>query len=121
VLILKASRVLTVAVTLAILVLSLVPQSSKPDPRHLDKLEHVTAYAALGFLAYVATGRRGAAVVLVSVVVCSLYGGLIEIIQPYFGRDKELADWIADIGGALAGTLLGLLARSLLDQSARVR
>jgi VanZ family protein len=121
VLILKSSRVLTAAVTLAILVLSLTPQSSTPDPLHNDKAEHVTAYAALGLLAFLATGKKSAAVVLASIGVCSLYGGLIEIIQPYFGRAGELGDWIADICGALAGTLLGVLARSLLDQRARVR
>ncbi len=120
-LILKSSRVLAAAVTLAILVLSLVPQSSAPDPLHNDKAEHATAYAALGLLAFLATGKRSAAVILATIGVCSLYGGLIEIIQPWFGRNRELGDWVADIGGALAGTLLGALARSLLDQRARAR
>ncbi len=120
-LILKTSRVFAAAVTLVILVLSLMPQTPKPDPLHLDKAEHAAAYAALGLLVFVATGKKSAAFVLISVGVCSLYGGLIEIIQPYFGRDRELADWIADICGVLAGTLLGVLARSLLDQRARVR
>jgi VanZ family protein len=119
--ILKASRVLTAAVTLAILVLSLTPRVPSPDLPHVDKVEHTIAYAALAFLALLAAGRRGAAVVLITIGVCSLYGGLIEIVQPFFGRDRELADWIADIGGSLAGALLGALALSLLDRRARVR
>ena len=36
------------------------------------------------------------------------YGGLIELVQPYVGRSRELADWTADLKGIAVGTLAGV-------------
>ncbi len=117
---LKLSRILTVVLAVAILVASLLPQHQTPDPLHLDKVEHLGAYALLGFLAYLAAGRRGLGVVLAVIALCSVFGGLIEIVQPLTGRSRELADWIVDIAGASLGSLLGGPARRILDRRARV-
>ena len=43
----------------------------------------------------------------------SAYGGLIEILQPSFGRSADMQDWIADIVGAALGILIALLYRRL--------
>jgi VanZ family protein len=37
-----------------------------------------------------------------------LYGAGIEIIQPYVNRSRDLADFLADGVGILAGSALGL-------------
>tara|TARA_B100000315_G_scaffold45852_2_gene40654 strand:+ start:1785 stop:1982 length:198 start_codon:yes stop_codon:yes gene_type:complete len=37
-----------------------------------------------------------------------LYGGLIEIIQPYVNRLAEWEDFFADTAGAITGTTIGL-------------
>ena len=43
-------------------------------------------------------------------------GAAIEIIQPAFGRHRELADLYADSAGALAGVGVGLMCRALLGR-----
>ena len=42
-----------------------------------------------------------------------VFGGVIELIQPFFGRSSELADFWADAAGVGAGTVLGLSLRAL--------
>lgn len=42
------------------------------------------------------------------------YGGVIEMLQPLVGRERELADLAADALGVLVGAALGLAARRLL-------
>ena len=39
------------------------------------------------------------------------FGGAIELIQPYVNRQAELADFGADVAGALLGMLIGLSVR----------
>lgn len=114
---LRASRILAAVAAALILVASLVPVTPPADRPGLDKIEHLAAYVLLGFLLFLATGRRGAAVVLVSIGLCTAYGGLIEILQPLFGRSRELADGIVDFAGASVGSLLGVPARRLLDRA----
>ena len=43
----------------------------------------------------------------------SVFGGLIELIQPSFGRSADMQDWIADIAGVALGIALALLYRRL--------
>ncbi len=44
-------------------------------------------------------------------IVPVFYGGLIELLQKYFfaSRSAEWGDWIADIAGSLAATLLAIV------------
>jgi membrane associated rhomboid family serine protease len=80
-----------------------------PGPDGSDKLVHLIAFAALAF-PLARTGRFG----LVPVFVCaSVFGGLIEVIQPFFGRSADMQDWIADIAGVVFGIVLALLYRRL--------
>ena len=41
------------------------------------------------------------------------FGGLIEVIQPYFGRAGELSDFIANTAGASFGAVLVVTVRKL--------
>jgi VanZ family protein len=99
---------IAVVVSLLILGLSLTP---KPLPllRNIsfsDKIQHTAAYLALAFCVCAAFRRRGYAPVVLAVILCAAFGGAIEIVQPYFGRTKDLVDFLADLAGALAGAML---------------
>ena len=80
-----------------------------PAPDGSDKVVHLIAFAALAF-PLACTGRFGLVPVFVG---ASAYGGLIELIQPSFGRSAEMQDWIADIVGVTLAIVLALLYRRL--------
>ncbi len=93
---------LTLALGVLIAVLTLAPISSKNVPGS-DKLHHALAFAALAFPLPFARPRLVVAVIL-SV---SAYGGVIELLQPAFGRSADWADFLADIIGAIIGGAVG--------------
>lgn len=94
---------LTLALGIIIAILTLTPFDSLNVPGS-DKLHHVLAFAALAFPLPFARPR----LVLPVILGVSAYGGLIEIIQPYFGREADWADFIADVIGAILGGVLGM-------------
>lgn len=63
-----------------------------------DKAQHAATFGGLIVLGMLAYPRIS---LLRIVVALSALGALIEIIQPYFGRDRDLKDWIADTAGIL--------------------
>jgi VanZ family protein len=71
-----------------------------------DKLAHFAAYSVLGFL--LARGQFHARLsVLWPLVIGSLIGGLDEIYQSTVsGRQMDLADWVADTLGVIAGVVV---------------
>ena len=97
-----------------------IPLEYEPTTAPLDKLVHFSLYAGLAFLLALSEAPRWwttrsdalapalrAATVL---AIIWLYGLCDEVSQPWFGRDKDWADWVADACGALAGLLcLGLV------------
>ena len=101
---------LTLIVTAVLTVALLWPITKPlPAPNGTDKLVHLIAFAALAF-PLARTGRFGLVPVFVS---ASAFGGLIELIQPTFGRSADMQDWIADIAGVGLGIVLALLYRRL--------
>ncbi|MDG1725526.1 MAG: VanZ family protein [Emcibacteraceae bacterium] len=80
-----------------------------PAPDGTDKLVHLIAFAALAF-PLARTGRVSLITVFIS---ASVFGGVIEVIQPSFNRSADLWDWIADITGVIFGIGCGLLYRRL--------
>jgi VanZ family protein len=101
---------LTLIVTAVLTVAMLWPINQPPPaPDGTDKLVHVIAFAALAF-PLARTGRIGLVPVFVG---ASAFGGLIELIQPTFGRSADMQDWIADIAGVVLGIVLALLYRRL--------
>ena len=78
-----------------------------PTPNGIDKLVHLIAFTTLAF-PLARTGRIGLAPVLVG---ASAFGGIIEVIQPSFGRSADMQDWIADIAGVVLGIVLALFYR----------
>ena len=101
---------LTLTVTAVLTVAMLWPiNQPPPGPDGSDKMVHLIAFAALAF-PLARTGRFGLIPVFVG---ASVFGGLIEVIQPSFGRSADLQDWSADIAGVALGILLALLYRRL--------
>ncbi|TVR49842.1 MAG: VanZ family protein [Rhodobacteraceae bacterium] len=95
---------LTLVLGLAIALLAFAPISSDALPGS-DKLHHFLAFAVLAFPLPFARPR----LVWPVIVIVSLYGGLIELVQPVFGREASWGDLVADALGALCGGLLGAL------------
>ena len=101
---------LTLIVTTVLTVAMLSPINQPPPaPDGTDKIVHLITFAALAF-PLARTGRIGLVQVFVG---ASVFGGLIELIQPSFGRSADMQDWIADIVGVALGIMLALLYRRL--------
>ena len=101
---------LTLIVTTVLTVAMLWPiDQPLPAPNGTDKLVHLVAFAALAF-PLARTGRVSLITVFIS---ASVFGGIIEVMQPSFNRSADLNDWIADITGVIFGIGCGLLYRRL--------
>ena len=101
---------LTLIVTAVLTVAMLWPINQPPPaPDGTDKIVHLIAFAVLAF-PLARTGRIGLTPVVVG---ASVFGGVIEIVQPSFGRSADMQDWIADIAGVVLGIVLALLYRRL--------
>jgi VanZ family protein len=99
---------------LAVTVLSLAPVQTLPTLDLSDKINHAIAYAflaATGCFGFGAFSRRAQFVIVVSL---SLFGGLIEVLQPLSGRSASVADTLANQIGIGLGWLLAWKAASLL-------
>ncbi|MBL4806384.1 MAG: VanZ family protein [Rhodobacteraceae bacterium] len=94
---------LTAILVVTIAWLTLTPQDL-PQASGGDKLHHLIAFAAL-CLPIAATNRRA---VIWLAPVAMLFGGAIELIQPYVNRSGEWADAGADALGVMIGVALGL-------------
>jgi len=119
-------RILSVLVAICITVLSFIPSRGLGDITSripfADKGAHALAYAVFGFFLYLAVSssvENGADVrkkklgivgkIVLVFLVGTLFGLLIELLQPVFGRGMELADLIADAIGTLTGAVLAQL------------
>lgn len=96
-----------------ILILSLLPDPPDPelDIPFLDKILHALAYFVLcGSAVFTfSPGKKPGLVVVLCILCCVVYGGTIELLQGLTGRMTELADLLADGGGAVPGALAGLM------------
>ena len=97
-----------------IAVLSLTPVPDTPLVGGSDKLHHFIAYAAIALpLGLQAHGWRWSVIALGA---CFLFGGMIEIIQPYVGRQGEWADVGANILGSSAGFVIGAVMANIMSR-----
>lgn len=89
---------LTIVLALIILIGMLAPISGVTNaPSGTDKIIHISAFAALVYP--LALTRRIGPFSLF--ILASMFGGVIEIIQPSFGRDAEITDWVANNTGII--------------------
>ena len=96
--------ILTLLLAAAMAAATLMPLPPGPGLPGSDKTHHILGFAVLALP--MATVRPRAMLWLAPLLAC--YGGVIEIVQPFVGRGRELADWLADLAGVGLGTLAGL-------------
>ncbi|MFU8776886.1 MAG: VanZ family protein [Roseovarius sp.] len=102
------AKILTFLLMLAIGITTLMPSSEGASSLvGLDKLAHVVAFGVLVIPMTLQYPRHWPLIWIAAVA----YGGLIEIVQPYFGRGAEWADLAADGLGAGLGIGLVLILR----------
>lgn len=99
---------LAIAVLIGVLTLTPTPHLPRSDYQ-LDKLAHMAAFFGLVFPTAALWPRVTAWIGLAAV----LYGGAIEVIQPYAGRSAEFADLLADGIGVGLGIVLGTTLRRM--------
>lgn len=104
----RVSRILFFVLVVLVLALSLIPrpESVLGTLSAYDKIGHFIAYVVLGFFAMRAVDRRGPLPFILTIAGCALFGGGIEIVQPFVGRQMELGDFLVDLAGALIGATL---------------
>ena len=92
-------------IAIAIAFLTLTAASAPPlgPIAQSDKVYHVVAFAVLALpIAFLRPGW-----LILTVPVYMAFGGLIEIVQPFVGRVRSLADWVADLIGLVIGIAVG--------------
>lgn len=90
----------------AILVMTSWPSPGGiPDVTGIDKVAHFGAYAVLGLLvARALLPIRQLSVLGIAFIGIAVFAALDELHQNWIpGRDASIADWVADISGAIAG------------------
>ena len=91
---------LTIVLASTILIGMLAPISEvSTAPAGTDKIIHILAFAAM--VSPLALTRRIGLFRLF--IFATLFGGMIEILQPSFGRNADIIDWLADIFGISCG------------------
>ena len=83
----------------------LTPNPPDIMPGVSDKLLHFMAYFGLSGLAITAIGLKRASLFVILALIA--FGGALEILQAYTGRDPELLDEVANAIGTLLGVLTG--------------
>ena len=56
-----------------------------------------------------------------TIIAALMLGGIIELLQPGFGRDASWGDFSADVCGVAVGIALGLAVRTLIKHFLWVR
>jgi VanZ family protein len=93
-----------------------MPLETVPAAPGGDKFHHLLAFGAIAFTGVLGLPRAWERRWTWVMVAVSLYGGAIELIQPYVGRFGEWGDWVADAAGAVLG---GIVAQILLSLTRR--
>lgn len=73
-----------------------------------DKIYHFLLYSLWSFPVFIANPKS----VKFFFIFMILYGGLIEVIQPYFNRSCEIVDFIANTLGVLFSYCICFIAKS---------
>jgi VanZ family protein len=95
------------------MVLSLLPDPLLPLDwvSGMDKVQHWIAYTVLGALVYLTVqspGYNRLFYVAVAVFSCTMYGGLIEVLQSFTGRTPDSIDFFVNMFGASVGSVAAL-------------
>jgi VanZ family protein len=104
----KLARIAAWVLTAAIVILSLVPPSLRPETSAPHSVEHFTIYAATGFAFGLGYKHRHHLLAILLVI----FTGGIEITQLFVpGRHARLGDFIIDAIAACMGLAIASLVR----------
>ena len=93
---------LTLGMAIIILFFSLLPLEGEKKILISDKFFHFVAY---GLLILPVSLERVNSRLLIFLFAMS-YGGFIELIQPFWGREADIVDFWSNIGGIIFGILI---------------
>ncbi|MGR3316587.1 VanZ family protein [Roseovarius indicus] len=113
-----AWRVAAIVVTVVIAWLTLSPWATDARPLKFgqaDKIWHILAFATWGALMALSWSRPFWQMLLAA----GMFGGGIELIQPFVGRDAEMADLGVDMLGAGLGLWAGKNVPSWVGREGR--
>lgn len=108
-----AAILLLVLVT--VLLLMPVPDHGLKPPKNIDKLIHFAVFFSVAFPAFLGKIRLWP----LTMIALIIYGGVIELIQPQFGRDAEWEDFLANSLGVIAAFPPALAARFWIGSKRR--
>ena len=98
---------ITIILTLLILLLSLYPIDASPNSLSNDKAYHLIAYSLLSFPVSI---KKPPFYILICLFFI-IFGGFIELIQPYFNRYFDISDFLTNSVGVLIGMIIGSIMR----------
>ena len=106
-------KIYTSLIFIIITFLSLYPLQEQPSVPGSDKIHHLIAYSALT----ICVGLRRPSNYILLIILFSLYSGLIEIIQPYVNRFREIEDFLFNNLGIFIGLTLGIVLKKILNKN----
>ena len=106
-------KIYTYLIFIIITLLSLYPLQEQPNIPGSDKIHHLIAYSALS----IGVGLRRPSNYVLIIIFFSFYSGLIEIIQPYVNRFREIEDFLFNNLGILIGLTLGIFINKIINKN----
>ena len=106
-------KIYTYLIFIIITLISLYPLQEQPNIPGSDKVHHLIAYSALAIGVEL---RRPSNYVLI-IIFFSFYSGLIEIIQPYVNRFREIEDFLFNNLGIFIGLTLGIFINKIINKN----
>lgn len=95
-------------------VIELVPFSGGPSVPNGDKIIHIALYAITGFLVFTLLIKKMSfrAALILTVLLSTIYGAALEILQGFTGRTPDLMDALANaFGTSIAAFVIGYKRR----------
>lgn len=106
----RAAILLTLILGVAVAGLALSPVSVPMPIDNADKLYHAVAFAGLS----VPVSFLAPRLIPGMVIALAVFGGVIELVQPYVGRDCSVWDWLANVAGTAIGVIIGRTAAGMV-------
>ena len=94
-----------------------MPDHGLEAPGNIDKLVHFVMFFCVAFPALVGAPRFWPHIMLGLII----YGGVVELIQPQFGRHADWGDFVANSLGVVAAFPVALAARFWIGSKRRQR
>ena len=106
-------KIYTYLIFIIVTFLSLYPLQEQPSIPGSDKIYHLIAYSALA----IGVGLRRPSNYVLIIIFFSFYSGLIEIIQPYVNRFREIEDFLFNNLGIFIGLTLGIFINKIINKN----